>query len=447
MAGKRNQTDKILEIDRKHVFHPNYPVGQNIGIVFESACGSVILKDTEGKEYIDASSQLANVNLGYGRIEIVNAAMEQAKKLPFTALYYGYTNPVIVECAQKLAELTPKGLDFFIFTSGGSESNEVALKIARVYWRRKGQNKYKIISLYNSYHGSTYGALSITGLGQGSYWQGAEPIVPSIIHIPPYYCYRCSFGLEYTKCGIKCAKFLEEIIKSENADTVAAFVAEPMQGAGGIIKPPPEYWPMVREICTKNNVLLIADEVMTGFGRTGKMFALEHWNVVPDIMTIAKGITSGYFPFGAAIISDRVLEPFKDTIFIHGLTYSGHPTCAAAAIKAMNIYTKEKIIDHAAKVGKHALSRLEKEFLPLSHVGTVDGLGLFIGLEIIEGKATKSMPAPSIMLKLQKELRDNGVWITLNNNRFRIAPPLVITLDQMNRVLDTMKAVILKIGA
>lgn len=439
-AKVSKRTEEILNIDREHIMHPLCPIGQNIGIVIEKTYGGVMLKDTEGKEYIDAASQLANVNLGYGRFDIIDAAMEQAKKTQFTALYYGFTNPATVECARKLTELTPKGLEYFIFSSGGSEANEIALKIARVFWRRKGHNKFKIISLYNSYHGSTYGCLTITGLGNGSFSRGAEPTVPGIILIPPYNCYRCYFGLEYPKCGIMCAKFLAQTIKNEGADTVAAFIAEPIQGAGGVIQPPPEYWPMVREICTQNDVLLIADEVMTGFGRTGKMFALEHWNVVPDIMTIAKGITSGYFPFGAAVISNSIVETFKNTVFVHGLTYSGHPTCAAAAVKAMDIYIKERIVEHTAEVGKYALDRLMTEFMPLPHVGTVNGLGLFIGLEIVEDKVTKSMPAPDVMPKLQKEFRDKGVWIRFSNNRFHIAPPLVITKEQLDRVLDVMKA-------
>lgn len=439
-AQGSGRTEEILQIDREHIMHPLCPIGQNAGIVFERSYGGVMLQDTEGKEYLDASSQLANVNLGYGRQDILDAAMEQAKKLQFTALYYGYTNPVIAECAQKLAQLTPKALDYFIFTSSGSESNEVALKISRVYWRRKGQNKFKIISLYNSYHGATYGSLSLTGLGGGSFWRNADPIVPGVIHIPPYYCYRCAFGLAYPQCGMRCANFLQDVIQNQGADTVAAFFAEPMQGAGGIIQPPPEYWPIVRRICTENNVLLIADEVMTGFGRTGKMFALEHWNTVPDIMTVSKGITSGYFPFGAAVIGNHVREPFEGTVFVHGSTYCGHPTCAAAAVKTMDIYIQEKIVEHAAEMGRHALERLEREFLPLPHVGAVSGLGLFIGLEIVGDKAKKSMPAPQVMPKLQREFRDDGVWIRFGANRFHIAPPLVITREQLDCILDVMKS-------
>jgi len=442
-------TKELLKWDEEHLVHSLFPIGQNYGLIFEKGKG-VILQDTKGKEYIDFCAHLACVNLGYSQSELVAAAAEQMQKLPYSATFFGHSNVPSIECGKKLAELTPEGLDHFFFTAGGSESVETAFVLARLYWQNRGMGgKHKIISLYDSYHGMTTAARSCTGLGKGHLEGGIVQRVPGFIHIPPYYCYRCMFGKEYPQCSIQCAKFLAEVIEKEGAETVAVFIAEPAMGAGGMVPPPPEYWPMVREICTKYDVLLIADEVITGFCRTGKMFAVEHWGIKPDIMTLAKGITSAYFPVGAVVFSDQVHEGLKGSIDI-GYTYGGHPVGLAVALKAMEIYVRDKIADHVAKASKHLIDRLKNEFLPLPCVGDVTGLGFMGGMEIVADKATKRVfdPALNIMDKIKDKALEKGLFLrtgsisSATGDRVEWSSPLVITVEEVDRALDILKPII-----
>jgi adenosylmethionine-8-amino-7-oxononanoate aminotransferase len=419
-------------------------VGQNLGIVFEEANG-VILRDTHGKEYLDGASQLSCVNLGYGDKRIIDATMEQMNKLQYTTIHYGFTHPAVIECSRKLAEITPEGLDHFLFTCGGSESTESAFKISRWYWRNMGRDKYKIISLYNSYHGVSLGSISATGAGKGSFVKGILPVAPGFIHIPSYYCYRCAFGKEYPDCNIECAHFLARTIESEGPENVAAFIAEPSQGAGGAIAPPPEYWPIVRKICSDSEVLLISDEIITGFGRTGTFWGLDNWRVKPDVMSLGKGITSAYLPFGAVAINHEVYEGLKG-VRVSAFTYSGHPVCCATATKAMEIYIKEKVAENAVKVGKHVLKRLKDEFLRLPCVGEVGGLGLMLGMEIVKDKTSKATfdLSENVMAKIQKQALENGLFIRVINiamypgDRVCFTPPLTITIEEADRALDIL---------
>lgn len=445
---KKDRTDQLLQWDRRHLIHSMSPLGATRGIVFEAAEG-VVLRDTEGKEYIDSSSQLVNVNIGHGRKEVIEAIVEQLGDLQYTTTYWGFTNTAAILCAKKLAEITPPGLKHFFFTSGGSESVETAFKIARNYWHGKKPEKCKIISLYHSFHGVSFGTLSATSLGMGRLWKSYGPLVPGFLHIPSYYCYRCAFGLEYPKCQIKCAGFLAETIEQEGKESVAAFIAEPVQGSVGMISPPPEYWPMVRKICSQMGVLLIADEVMSGFGRTGKLFAVEHWDVVPDIMTMAKGITSGYIPFGAVGISEEIYEELQSrgTPFLHGFTYSGHPVASAAAIKDMEIIVGEKLADNAARMGQYALDRLREEFLPLPSVGDINGLGLMIGIEYVEDKKTKAVHQKvwDLSQKIQDRALKEGLFLRVYGSRVTLSPPLIITKEQMDKILAILKPIVAEI--
>jgi len=309
MSSKR--TEELLKRDQEHIVHSRYKIGGNIGIIIDKAHG-IYFHDTDGKEYIDGASQLLCVNLGYGQKEIIDAAYKEMERLPFSMLFHGFSNLASIECSQKLGELVPKGLDHFNFSSGGSEGIGVAIRLARMYWRSRGRaSKTKVISLYDSYHGTGHGGLTATGSGRGFYEKDAGPIAGGYIHIPSYYCYRCMFGLKYGNCNLQCARFLEEAIEKEGAESVAAFIAEPELGVGGMIAPPPEYWPLIRSICNKYDILLITDE--TGFGRTGKMFAVEHWGIKPDIMVMAKGLTSAYLPFGAVAFNDDIWKEVQGT--------------------------------------------------------------------------------------------------------------------------------------
>ena len=425
--------------------HSRYGIGGNIGIVVDRGQG-IYFEDTEGKRYIDAASQLLCVNLGYGQKEIVDAAYKEMERVQYSMLFHGFSNVASIECGQRLSELVPMELDHFNFTSGGSESIGVALRLARLYWDAKGRgNKNKIISLYDSYHGTAHGGLIATGSGRGFYEKGASPVAPGFIHIPSYYCYRCMFGLEYPSCNMRCARFLAEIIEKEGAESIAAFIAEPELGVGGMIAPPPEYWPIVRQICTDYDVLLITDEIMTGFGRTGKMFAVEHWGIKPDIMAMAKGITSAYLPFGAVAFSGEIWEALKGRNLV-SYTYAGHPVCAAAAVKAMEIYVRDKVVENAASVGRYALDRLKRDFEPLACVGEVGGLGLMLGIEIVTDKDTKATFDPNlhIMQQLQDKALKKGMFIRTAEitsgpgDRICFAPPLIITKEEVDKALDIL---------
>lgn len=443
------QGSELIKWDQEHLMHSRWVIGGNIGVAIDRGQG-IYFEDTEGKRYIDAASQLLCVNLGYGQREITDAVTKAMQKLQYSMLFHGFANAASIECGKKLSQLVPKGLDHFSFTSGGSEGIGVAIRLARLYWRsRNCASKTKIISLYDSYHGTGHGGLAATGSGRGFYEKDAGPLAGGFIRIPSYYCYRCMFGLEYGKCNIQCAHFLAEVIEKEGADSVAAFIAEPELGVGGMIAPPPEYWPAVRDICKKHNVLLIADEVMTGFGRTGKMFAVEHWGIEPDIMVMAKGITSAYLPFGAVAFNSEVWEAIKGKNLV-SYTYAGHPTCAAAASKAMEIYIRDKVVENSENMGAYALRRLTKDFEPLDCVGEVGGLGLMLGIEIVADKHTKATfdPGLGIMPQLQQKALQSGMFIRTAEitsgpgDRICFAPPLVITKEEIDKALDILHQVL-----
>jgi adenosylmethionine-8-amino-7-oxononanoate aminotransferase len=423
--------------------HPTWKVGQELqGVVFEKGHG-IYIQDIDGKEYIDAGSQLVSNNLGHGRKEIIDAIIEQVKELQYVSIFHGWTHKPIIKCAQKLAEIVPPGLDHFMFVSGGSEANELAMQFARAYWQYNGKNKFKIITLLNAYHGGSMGATTASTLSPEG-WDYIEPLVPGFIRIPSYYCYRCSFGLEYPGCGILCARFLEQTIKSQGPGTVAAFIAEPIHGSGGCISPPPEYWPMVSKICKENDVLLIGDEVMAGFARSGKLFAFQHWNVVPNIMTMGKGITGCYIPFGAVAVDEKVwkgLQGYRS----HGYTFCGHPLGAAASIAAIDIYVKEKVAENADKVGQHLEKRLKAEFATLPCVGTIRGKGLFRAIEIVKDKETKALFDPSLNIfeKIRAKARDNGLYLRVGGNKnVWVSPPCIITIKEMDMLLDILYPII-----
>jgi len=443
--------EEMILWDKEHLVHTDCPVGQNIGVVFVKGKG-VMVEDAEGNEYFDLCSQLDCVSLGYGQTELVAAASEQMEKLPYSTTFFGFSHVPFMKCGMKLAELTPEGLDAFFFNSGGSESNETAFKLARTYWARQCLGKYKIISLYGSYHGSASCTGGASGIGKGHMLAGLNPPAPGFLHIPPYYCYRCMFGKKYPECGIQCAQYLGDAIANEGADTVAAFIAEPVIGAGGMIPPPPEYWPMVREICSAYNVLLIADEVKTGFCRTGKMFATEHWGIEPDIMTMAKGISSSYFPVGAVAFTQEIHETIKGEEFT-GFTYDGHPVGLALTLKAMEIYERDHIAERAASAGEYLLKRLEEEFASIPCVGEISGLGLMAGMEIVADKDTKEMFDPSMKVvdKLREDTLKNGLNLRIAGlgyqmtDRVMFGPPLIITQQEIDRSIAILKPIIEKI--
>jgi len=442
MVSKRTQ--ELLQADAEQVVHGMNVVGKNQGIVMEKAHGIYVV-DTEGKEYIDLSSQLMCVNLGHRRQEIIDAVTEAMNEIDYVTTFFGITNPYIIEVSQKLAKLTPGDLNHFHYTSGGSESVDSAVKIARFYWSRKGlAGKYKIISLYGSYHGSAGISTNVTGLGRGANQNPFGPVSLGFVHVAPPYSYRCMFG-DVPDCGQATVNYLEAVIQAEGPESIAAFIAEPILGSAGPIEPPAGWWPQVAEICKKYGILLIVDEVMSGFARTGKMFACEHWNIKGDIMTMAKGIVNAALPFAAVALSDEVYGVLKEANLRHGFTYSGHPIPAAASSAALDIYVRDKVVENAARVGVHIKQRLETEFLPLPCVGCIDGRGMFQSLELVNDKESKAPIEQAVKEELWQKLFDAGIFTRIAGwlgNKMPICPPCTMTLEEADKALDIIKPLI-----
>ena len=386
------------------------------------------------------------MNVGHGRAELGQAAAEQMSKLAFASAYVGMTNEPAVRLAERLASLAYPKLNTVFFASGGAEANESAFKLVRSYWKIKGKpDKVKIIARRFGYHGVTIAAMSATGIP--AYWPLFEPRAPGFLHVAPPYCYRCELGKTPGACAIDCADDLEAAIIREGPETVAAFIAEPVQGAGGVIPPPAEYFPRVREVCDRHGVLFIADEVITGFGRTGKWFALDHWGVQPDVMSFAKGVTSAYIPLGGIVMSDEIADTIRslppDQAWMHAYTYSGHPTSCAVGLANLDIIEREGLVARAAEMGQRLIEGLRAlEALPA--VGEVRGLGLMAALELVADKATRA-PYPAsakVGARVLKSAAEHGVLCRARGDVVMLAPPLVISEQQVDRVVDTVGAAI-----
>src|SRR5215510_4794379 len=439
-----------LDRDRAHLLHPlHHPSSYARARVWVSGKGAM-LTDSTGREYIDGLSGLWNVNVGHGREELGDAARAQMGTLAFSSAYAGGTNERAIALAEKLSALMYPSINTFFFTSGGAESSETSFKTARFYWKAAGKpGKFKVISRHRAYHGLTLAAMSATGLP--AFWPMFEPRTPGFLHIDAPDPYRFASPDPSVSLGVAAANELERAIMNEGPDTVAAFIAEPVQGAGGVIVPPDDYFARIREICTKYDVLLIADEVITGFGRTGRWFGLERYGVEPDIIQFAKGITSGYVPLGGIGVSDRIREAINTVPpgkrWMHAFTYSGHPTCCAVALKNIKILEREGLIDRAASSGARMLEKL-RALEPLDGVGNVRGLGMMAAVEVVADKATKQLFPPEIGMtqKLTDALLVRGLYTRVAMDCICVAPPLVTTDAQIDRIAgiigDTVSAVV-----
>ena len=436
----RTGSASLIKTDQTHLIHPlHHPNDHQTPVVFAQGEG-VMLRDVDGREYIDGLSSLWNVNAGHGRKELADAAAEQMRRLAFTSAYVGLTNEPAIRLAERLPGLAYSNLSGVYFTTGGAESNESAFKLARYYWRRQGMpSKTKIISRYHGYHGLTMAAMSATGIP--SFHAMFQPIVPGFVHIIPSYPYRYPGSM---------AEALEEAILREGPDTVAAFIAEPVIGAGGVIPPTPDYFPRIREICNRHKVLFIADEIITGFGRTGRWFALGHWNVQPDLVTFAKGVTSAYLPLGGVMVSREVHQAILNAPpterFMHAATYSGHPTCCAVALRNLDIFEREGLVERAATMGARLQAGLQTlRDLPL--VGDVRGLGLMVGIELVTDRQTKA-PALGVGGRILPEARKRGLITRMRlgqggdypiGDTICVAPPLVVTEAQIDRIVQILR--------
>ena len=435
-----------IKADQAHLIHPlHHPSGHTAPHIWVKGEGSIIT-DLAGKQYIDGLSGLWNVNIGHGRKELAQAAAQQIETLAYMSGYTGSSNLRAIELSERLAELTYPNINKFFFTSGGGESTESAIKTSRFYWKAKGKpDKWKVISRELAYHGVTLAAMSATGME--AYWPMFEPRTPGFLHIKSPYPYF--FNYEHQKSGAKgspgvaAANLLEEAILREGQDNIAAFIAEPVQGAGGVIVPQEDYLRRIREICDQYEVLFIADEVITGFGRTGKWFALDHWGVQPDILNFAKGVTSGYLPLGGIGVSDEIARTIDSVDvskrYMHAFTYSGHPTTCAVALANLDYMVQHDVVAKAAETGAY-LQRTLKQFETHPHVGETRGLGMMSAIELVEDKATHRRFDKSLKTgeKFNANMTGLGVWSRINGDQYYIAPPLTTTRGEIDRIVEAV---------
>lgn len=438
---------RLSALDRAHFFHPATPLQQYAKDgprIFVRGEG-IYLFDAKGRRYIDGLSSLWNVNCGHGRQDIVDAIAEQMRELAFSTSFFGFAHPTGIELAAKLAELTPPGLDRLFFVGSGSEANETAVKLARSYHKVRGhERKVKVVSRMRAYHGATYGVLSATRLRQ--YHQYVTPLMDGFLEAPAPYHYRCDFCRDETGCTDRCATEVEALIQREDPETVAMLIAEPVQGAGGVLVPPPDYLPRVREICRRYDVLFVADEVINGFGRTGRMFGVNHWDVVPDMLTVGKGLTSGYMPLSGVAVSNAIYETLttrpEEFTFWHGFTYNAHPGCCAAALKNLEIIEKENLVEHAAVMGRRLLERL-RDLLDSPIVGEVRGLGLLAAVELVADKATRaSFPDSRGGAMVRQKCLERGLILRALGDVVAMCPPLVITAEEVDALAGTIIAAV-----
>lgn len=405
------------------------------------------LTDAEGNQYLDAMAGLWCVNVGYGQERLVEAATAQLRRLPYTPL--SRPAPPALELAQRLAGLLPGTLNHVQFLNSGSEAVEAALKIARQYARQAypRQNRTKVIARYRGYHGWTLGALGATG--QQARKNHFEPLLPGFLHVRPPDTFRLFAGLSPEEAARQLAAELEETIEFEGPETIAAFIGEPIIGGGGVIVPPDEYWPRVREICTRYGILLIQDEVITGFGRTGAWFGCQQWGVEPDIMTMAKGISSGYVPLAATAVSDQVFDAFKgelaDNVHFHQIsTYGGHPVACAVGLANLALIDEEGLVERSAQVGERLRAGLRELQRRHPIVGDVRGKGLLAGVELAQPGTTEPLPARQVDQVLAEAQR-RGVLLGKNVATVKrlecvltLAPPLVIAPDEVDRIVAVL---------
>ncbi|MBO68408.1 MAG: aspartate aminotransferase family protein [Acidiferrobacteraceae bacterium] len=438
----------LLDRDSAHLIHSLHVSGaHDSGKVWVSGEGSYLI-DANGDRFIDGLSGLWCNTAGSGRSELAEAAAKQMSSLGYASGYIGSSNPRAIELAERLAKITYPNINHFFMTSGGGESTDSNIKLARYYWKVRGKpKKTKVIGRHLGYHGVTFAAMSATGIE--SYWPMFEPRMPGFSHIPSPYPYRYDPTENAVSQGIAAANELEKQILSEGPDTVAMFIAEPVQGSGGVIVPQEDYFPRIREICDQYEVLLVADEVITGFGRTGKMFGLEHWGVQPDLIQFAKAITSGYFPLGGVGISDEIATVLNDsnTPWMHCYTYSSHPVGCAVALAMLDIIETEDFVSQAKTKGAHLLVKLKDALMDHPNVGDIRGLGLMCGIELVKDKTTKLPfnPSDDIGGQVNRETIKRGMFSRVRGDVYCIAPPITTsedTLDDIANILgDSVNAV------
>ena len=402
----------------------------------------VRVTDSTGRTWLDAHGGYTSVHLGYGREEIAEAAYDQLMKVTFFPS--GTTTVPVIQLAEKLASLTPGNLNRVFPGAGGSEANETAIKITRAYHKRRGeQGRYKVISRRGSYHGTTAGVLGLGNNATDFSLSDFEPMAPGLVHVPHPNHYRDEMGGKTpSETAIRCAQAVEDAILTHGADTVAAFIGEPVSQPPGAPVPAPEYWPMVREICDKYGVVLIVDEIITGFGRTGKMFGIEHFGIEPDMMTMGKGMISSYLPLAATVVSEDIAAYFGSDNIFHAITASGHPVTAAAALKNIEILETEGMVENSRVQGEYLRAGLASLMDKHPIIGDVRGLGLLIGVELVMDRESKQrFPKNSGLAKrVNAAFRRNGLILQSDGNVVTVGPPICVTQDDCNDIIAGIDA-------
>jgi len=445
---------ELVRADQEHLIHPlHHPDDHKTPSIYVRGHGATV-QDVSGREYLDGLSGLWNVNAGHGRTELAEAAAVQMKELAYFSAYIGSTNIPAIELANRLVEIAGGSIQGVFFTSGGAEANESAFKTARFFWKACDRpDKVKVVARDQGYHGVTLQAMSATKMG--SYWKMFEPRVPGFVHVQTCYPYRFQGAGPGETVGQAAARELEETILREGPDTVAAFIGEPIHGAGGVIYPTDDYWGRVREVCTRYDVLLIADEIITGFGRTGRWFGLEHWDVKPDIVSFAKGVTSGYLPLGGIMVTKKIKDAMDsvkpENRWMHGSTYSAHPTCCAVALKNIDIIQREALCANAERMGRRLYDGLLTAFADHPNVGDIrGGRGLLAAVEFVADRATKQNLAPERKAGacLHAEMMKRGVVTRVRpaagahpapGDILFFAPPLVVTGAEVDRLVNAAR--------
>ncbi|MCF8565333.1 aspartate aminotransferase family protein [Alicyclobacillus tolerans] len=444
--GSDNELDakEWVEKDRRFLWHHMQPYAASQNPMVVTHGEGAVITDLDGNRYVDAMSGLWCVNLGYSEKELADAAYEQMRQMPFYPLSQSHL-PAI-QLAEKLSEWLQGDYRVF-FSNSGSEANETAFKMARQYHIQNGEpSRWKVISRYRAYHGNSGAALAATGQAQRKIKY--EPLSPGFVHVAPPYCYRCPFGQTYGSCHTECASVYDQVINWEGPETVAAVIMEPVITGGGVIVPPPEYMKQVREICDKYGVLLIVDEVICGFGRSGQQFGHQNFGVTPDIVTMAKGITSGYLPLSATAVRaelfDSFTEPEPYAHFRHVNTFGGNPTSCALAVRTLELMEKRSLVARSRELGR----QLEQLLLPLQdhpNVGDVRVFGLLAGIELVVDKQSKTPVSPGFIGEVIASCKRKGVLVGKNgdtvpefNNVLTLSPPFIISDEELQFIVQTV---------
>lgn len=428
-----SETQEILQNNFDHTLF-SWSKQKGISPIAVKNAKGVYLYDYDGKRYLDFSSGLMNVNIGHGNQRVTDAVVKQMQEV-------SYVTPSCVtkvrgELGKKLASITPEGMNKALFTVCGATAIENAIKLARLY-----SGRHKIITRYRAFHGASYGAM--TAGGDPRKIPADSQQAPNFVHVEDPFCYRCPFGQTFGTCKYECVSHIERVIEFEGPGNVAAILMEGESGSSGCIKYPKDYFKKLKTICDKHGILLIIDEVMSGFGRTGKWFGIDHHGVIPDMIATAKGLTAGYIPFGALIVSDKIAAFYDDKPLMLGLTYSAHAVACAAALEVLKIYEDENMLANAAAMGKYIEGRMEEMKLKHPSIGDFRNTGLFGCIELVKNRTTKEVMAPFnakpdemvIMNQVAAKIKELGMYTFVRWNYIFIAPPLCITKEQVDEGL------------